>query len=107
MDANHLPQIGRRNQHILGVIIILRTVSGKHRFQNCPSFAVAKRRQRVAAGVSPQIITIQAVPSREAAAADAECCRRYAALRFVTRTQPTAYAVGYVLAPLRGCPICG
>ena len=33
------------------------------------SFVVAKRRQRVAAGVSPQIMMVQTVPSREAAAA--------------------------------------
>jgi len=33
------------------------------------SFVVAKRRQRVAAGVSPQIMMVRTVLSREAAAA--------------------------------------
>ena len=32
----------------------------------------------------------------------ADCCLRFAALRSVTRNQPTAYAVGYMLSPLRG-----
>jgi len=30
------------------------------------------------------------------------CCRRFAAISTLIHRQPTAYAVGYVLPPLRG-----
>ncbi len=41
--------------------------------------------------------------SREAATAGVPIAA--AASRSVTRSQPTAFAVGYVLAPLRGCSV--
>jgi hypothetical protein len=65
--------------------------------------SAAKRRQHVAAGVSPQNGSHYKSLSREAAAAsgNADCCRRFAAQTISWALIPWADAHGYVLSSLR------
>jgi len=65
---------------------------------------VAKRRQHIAAGVSPQIRDENITSSREAAAAKS-CCQVLPPLRgsdVEINPFPWVYTHGYLLSPLRG-----